>query len=169
MNTHWGFILMRWDFGTEEAPNLTATEVRIRQEYDERRRRHAIRTAEDRMDRAFRDMALYGQGFFRSQPSGRSPEAEARGLKLLEENLNPTQLVQWKKGKKFLAIGGQSGDKYEIREGYNQNVFRIDKQYRRKGLCFLPAGNLCIGDTLLAQKIGIELHEEEILRVAIPF
>lgn len=115
-----------------------------------------------------RDRTAY-YGDFVQQPSSRSPEAEARGLKLLEESLSKSQLKQFKKERRFVVKGGKTGHKYEITSHYQMNVFRIEKDGKRQGLCFIPVGNLCLGDVMLAQKIGIELYEEEILRVARPF
>ena len=155
--------LMGYDIAQGVDYTTTATEIRTRM----RERDRSLFQQPQYRPESWRD--YYLGNFDWEYSSGRSEEAEARGLKLLEENLNKQQLASWRKKKSFLVIGGQSGDQYEIRSGYQRNVFRIEKSGKRKGLCFLPAGNLCIGDTLLAQKIGIELHEEEILRVAIPF
>lgn len=98
-------------------------------------------------------------------------EVDARGQKLLLENLTPQQVTDYQANKSFYVIGGQTGKLYEITHGRQQNVYEVDPKTRVRitGLCFLPAGGLCVGDTLLTQKISLELKEDEALKVAIPF
>ncbi len=47
------------------------------------------------------------------------------------------------------------------------NVEALDRQGRRlRMLCFMPKGHLPLGDTMLGQKIALELFETEVLRIA---
>lgn len=97
--------------------------------------------------------------------------AEDRGMKLLLENLTREQREQYARTQSFYVIGGVTGRTYEITRGRSQNVWHVDPETKQKmqGYCFLPAGNLCIGDTMLTQKIALELEENKALKVAIKF
>ena len=99
------------------------------------------------------------------------PQADARGEQLLVEQLTEEQRNEYYRCGRFYVIGGQTGNMYEITKGRQQNVYRVDKKTKKRlaGLCFLPAGNLCIGDTMLTQKITLELEEEKALKVSRPF
>jgi hypothetical protein len=47
------------------------------------------------------------------------------------------------------------------------NVHRLDKRGRPLCvLCFMPKGNLAVGDVMLAQKLALELFESQTLEVA---
>ena len=55
----------------------------------------------------------------------------------------------------------------EIYAGAATNVCEIDEDGRPTlGLCFLPSGNLPIGDVMLSQKIALESSENHALRLA---
>lgn len=96
-----------------------------------------------------------------------TPEAQARGLQLLKDNLTPEQRDSYEKNKYFDVKGGESGTTYRIRHGRQMNIDVLDKKGRRKrGICFLPIGSLVAGDCMLAQKTALELYESEALKVA---
>ena len=49
-----------------------------------------------------------------------------------------------------------------------QNIEELDRSGRRiKQLCFLPKGDVPLGDMMLAQKLALELFETEALGIAI--
>jgi hypothetical protein len=94
-------------------------------------------------------------------------EAHRRSIQLLKQNLSLTQLEQYERLSHFEVIGGCSGNRYRIRHGYQMNVERLDKNGRRACLlCFMPQGQLPAGDVMLAQKIGLELFENEVIQIA---
>jgi hypothetical protein len=65
------------------------------------------------------------------------------------------------------VIGGRSGHRYRIRHGSQLNVERLDKNGNRACLlCFMPQGSLPVGDILLAQKMALELYENEAIQIA---
>jgi hypothetical protein len=94
-------------------------------------------------------------------------EAKRRSIQLLKQNLSPTQLEQYERRGHFEVIGGHSGLRYRIWHGYQTNVERLDRNGRRAcSLCFMPQGHLPVGDIMLAQKIALELYENEAIRIA---
>jgi hypothetical protein len=97
-------------------------------------------------------------------------EAHARGLRLLEENLSPTQRDQYKRCGYFDVVGGETGGRYRIRYGFEMNVELLDtKGSVVRSLCFMPEGELAVGDLMLAQKLALELFESQTLEVANSF
>ena len=109
--------------------------------------------------------------FFRSVGFGSwwgcGSAAEGRGIQLLKRNLSPIQLKQYERHRYFDVIGGTSGQRYRIRHGCLRNVDLVDKDGKpNRTLCFLPEGDVAIGDVMLAQKLALELFESEALMVA---
>jgi hypothetical protein len=101
-----------------------------------------------------------------AQPMGASSE-HLRGADLLMQNLSPDQRRQYTTCGYFDVIGGNSGNQYRIRRGYQMNVEELDAAGRRiRLLCFMPRGRLVTGDVMLAQKLALELFEGEVLRIA---
>ena len=99
-----------------------------------------------------------------------SPEEEALGLKLLQENLSPAQLEQHGRFGYFDVVGGNTGKRYRIKYGFQLNVALLDNRGRTKAvLCFAPDGNLPAGDVMLAQKLALELFETDTLKIANKF
>jgi hypothetical protein len=93
--------------------------------------------------------------------------AEARGLRLLEQNLSPTQRRQYAASRTFEVIGGSTGRRYRIRHGQYMNVEELDETGRYvRAWCFYPAGDLPAGDVLLGQKLALELFEPDALTIA---
>jgi hypothetical protein len=97
----------------------------------------------------------------------RRSEAHERGMRLLRENLTPSQRQQYDRYGYFEVVGGKSGKRYRIRHGRSMNIDQLDRNGRRVcGWCFFPEGNLVTGDVLLAQKTALELYELEALKIA---
>ena len=92
---------------------------------------------------------------------------DARGLQLMRDWLSPDQRAQFDDSGTFEVVGCDSGKRYRICHGTQQNVFELDDAGRLKvGLCFIPYGELVAGDVMLAQKIALETDESSALAVA---
>ena len=92
---------------------------------------------------------------------------ELRAVRLLKANLTPEQLTQYERDKSFMVVGGTTGRRYRIIAARQMNVAALDKHGRwAKSLCFIPSGQLPLGDIMLAQKIALELFEREALSIA---
>jgi hypothetical protein len=101
---------------------------------------------------------------------GAEKTPEGRSLRLLKEWLSPSQRAQLAGKGYFEVVGGESGRHYRIHAGTATNVCEIDERGRPKaGLCFLPLGDLPIGDVMLAQKTALECCESGALAVARSF
>ena len=93
--------------------------------------------------------------------------AEARGTRLLKNNLSAAQLQQFKQHRHFDVIGGQTGKRYRIRPGTSLNIDECDAEGRKvTSWCFVPEGHLATGDVMLAQKFALELFEDDTLAIA---
>ena len=98
---------------------------------------------------------------------GAEATPEGRSLQLLRDWLSPAQQEQFASKGYFEVVGSDSGKRYRIHAGASANVCEIDERGRLKsGLCFLPVGELPIGDVMLAQKIALETCEGRALAVA---
>lgn len=92
---------------------------------------------------------------------------EGRSLQLLRKWLSPAQRAQFAGKGYFEVIGGETGRQYRIYAGGSTNVCEVDeKGYPTRGLCFMPRGDLPIGDVMLSQKIALECCENRALQVA---
>jgi hypothetical protein len=92
---------------------------------------------------------------------------QRRGLLLLQQNLTPAQLEQYTRHGYFDVIGGSSGARYRIDNGSSMNVHTLDaKGNGIRCLCFFPEGELVRGDVMLAQKVALEVCEQEVFAVA---
>jgi hypothetical protein len=92
---------------------------------------------------------------------------EGRSLRLLRQWLSPAQRAQFAEKGYFEVVGGETGKQYRIHAGAMTNVCEVDENGRPTlGLCFLPLGELPIGDVMLAQKIALECRESGALAVA---
>ena len=92
---------------------------------------------------------------------------EGRSLRLLRHWLSPVQAAQFAEKGYFEVVGGETGKRYRIYAGAATNVCEVDEKGRKKvGLCFLPIGELPIGDVMLSQKIALENSESGALAVA---
>src|SRR5262245_42888301 len=98
---------------------------------------------------------------------GAESTPEGRSLRLLRQWLSPAQRAQFAESGYFEVVGGDTGKRYRIYAGAVTNVCKLDKKGRPKfGLCFVPVGELPIGDVMLAQKIALESCEGEVRAVA---
>jgi hypothetical protein len=89
---------------------------------------------------------------------------------MLKTHLSAHQRQQYEAFAYFDVIGGSTGMRYRIHHGKQNNVQVFDSRgVWVKSLCFVPRGQLPVGDIMLAQKVGIELFEPEVLRVAVSF
>jgi hypothetical protein len=121
-------------------------------------------------------MASFGQSVgnivralrsYATSPRRSSMQPRERGFQLLTRNLSAAQREQYASHDYFDVIGGDTGRRYRIRHGCLMNVERLDQKGRRiQCLCFTPIGRLPIGDSMLAQKIALELFESDVLIVA---
>jgi hypothetical protein len=92
---------------------------------------------------------------------------EGRSLQLLRRWLSPSQRAQFAETGYFVVVGCDTGRQYRIYPGAGMNICEVDEKGRpRLGLCFLPLGELPIGDVMLAQKIALERCETGALAVA---
>ena len=95
---------------------------------------------------------------------------EGRSLRLLRQWLSPGQRAQFAEDSCFEVVGSDTGKRYRIYAGSVTNVCEIDECGRPTlGLCFLPMGELPIGDVMLSQKIALESSESRALAVARSF
>jgi RNA polymerase sigma-70 factor, ECF subfamily len=131
----------------------------------------AVRSRLSRARAALRTLASNGSRPIRLQPAMNPVrKAHARGMRLLEENLTPAQHAQLKKHGHFDVIGGETRTRYRIKLGSQVNVKVLDGKGRAvRTLCFMPRGDLVIGDIMLAQKLALELFESGALKVANKF
>jgi hypothetical protein len=94
-------------------------------------------------------------------------EADRRGFALLTRNLSAAQRAQFAAQNCFDVIGGDSGKRYQIRSGATMNVVEFDATGKMGAtLCFYPSGDLPRSDIMLAQKIALELFENDALQIA---
>jgi hypothetical protein len=97
--------------------------------------------------------------------AGKTPEG--RALRLLREWLSPEERDLLARKGHFEVVGGETGARYRIHVGTSMNVCQLDHRGKPLvGLCFLPVGNLEMGDVMLAQKIAIENRESVVMAVA---
>jgi hypothetical protein len=95
---------------------------------------------------------------------------EGRSLSLLRAWLSPARGAHFAEKGYFEVIGGDTGKPYRIYPGAGMNVVEVDGNGRpRLGLCFMPQGELPIGDVMLSQKIALENCESSALAVARQF
>jgi hypothetical protein len=90
-----------------------------------------------------------------------------RAIQLLKRNLTVAQRKQYESRRYVDVTGGATGRRYRIHQGLQLNVEELNAAGRRvRLLCFMPEGRLSVGDTMLAQKIALELFELEALKIA---
>ena len=108
------------------------------------------------------------QNLFCHHQAHRTPDGRSR--RLLQQWLTPLQWKQLTTRGYFDVIGSQSGSRYRIYTGSAMNVCLLDDKGRaRRGLCFVPVGDLPAGDVMLAQKLALELCEDSAITVAKEF
>jgi hypothetical protein len=92
---------------------------------------------------------------------------ELRAVRLLRAHLTPEQLRQYQQDRSFVVVGGSTGRRYRITASRQMNVALLGPNGKWAGsLCFVPSGELPLGDIMLAQKIALELFEGDALTVA---
>jgi hypothetical protein len=94
-------------------------------------------------------------------------EADQKARALLRRWLSPAQLEQYEKMGYFEVVGSDSGKRYRIRRYSQMNIEELDERGVRVAVwCFVPKGNLPVGDVMLAQKIALETEERAALAIA---
>jgi hypothetical protein len=99
----------------------------------------------------------------------RAPQssAENRSVRLLKANLSPRQREQYEAHGYFDAVGSKTAIRYRIHHACQLNIEQLDAAGRRvRLLCFKPTALSAVGDIMLAQKLALELFEEEAIRVS---
>ena len=92
---------------------------------------------------------------------------EGRSLRLLRAWLSPAQRAHFAEEGYFEVVVGDTGKQYRIYAGAGMNLCEVDEKGRPiLGLCFVPVGELPIGDVVLSQKIALENCESGVLAVA---
>ena len=98
---------------------------------------------------------------------GQHRKAELQAYTLLKEWLSPEQLARFESHGYFEVQGSHSGKCYRIRPDRFMNIDELNKNGARVAVwCVGPAGNLPIGDSMLAQKIALDTDEQAALAVA---
>ena len=96
----------------------------------------------------------------------RRPE-EQRAIALLRSWLTPEQAAQWDARGDFEVLGCDTGRRYRITRGTAMNVHELDADGTTLAQwCFAPESKLASGDVFLAQKIGLETMEQQVLALA---
>jgi hypothetical protein len=108
---------------------------------------------------------VWGDEMGRGTITTRHPQAEARGRKLLIDNLTAEQRHDYETKGYFDVIGGDSGARYRILHGTHMNIMALDGR-KKNCLCVVPKGKLVHGDVMLMQKLALELEETKALREA---
>ena len=86
---------------------------------------------------------------------------------MLKEWLSPEQLALFESKGYFEVKGSHSGKRYRIRCAPRLNIDQLDAKGAPVAVwCFGPAGNLPVGDIMLAQKIALETDEQRALALA---
>jgi hypothetical protein len=95
---------------------------------------------------------------------------ELRSRRLLRQWLSAEQQEQFDRFGCFEVIGCSTGKRYRIYYGTSCNIHELDAAGGpKRGLCFVPHGQLVSGDVVLAQKIALETNELAALDVAKEF
>jgi hypothetical protein len=97
--------------------------------------------------------------------------ATRRARSLLIANLTPDQAKMYEEAERF-RVTARSGRLYEIRKGSHGNIYVIEngidgREHTVERLCVQPGmWNLPVEDVLVAQKLAIQLNEEELRKTA---
>ena len=142
-------------------------------EHDEQEAARLLRQIEAR------EVTLEGQRRAMEEQNQRAAEekerrtaARQRARELLFEHLTPAQRETFDANGWFIVEGGRSKTRYRIRAQENMvaNVdvlSPVDQRHTTHRLCaHVQLGTVPLGDQLLAQKIMIELAEDDFLRTA---
>ena len=93
--------------------------------------------------------------------------ADEKAFDLLMEVLDEGQQAMMRKDGSFVVVGSKSGKTYRIRKGLAGNVEMLgpeDKAFER--WCFHVPHGIPEYDNMVAQKLMLELHEEDAARIA---
>jgi hypothetical protein len=109
--------------------------------------------------------AMVGDSWSRKRSQARMA-AEQRGFALLQTWLDSEQAEQWATLRAFEVLGCDTGTRYRITCGSAMNVQQLDQTGRSVARwCFVPKGDLVMGDILLAQKIALETMERRVFKL----
>jgi hypothetical protein len=101
------------------------------------------------------------------RPLGDRGQAEEKGAALLRSWLSREQSKLWESHRHFYVVGCDTSTCYRIREGTIMNIDELDCRGKAVAQwCFVPKGDLAVGDVILAQKIALETMELEALAKA---
>lgn len=133
---------------------------------DELRFRQAVRRGVARRAQAENARIEAERAHFK-QEEERSAAARARALALLRSHLTPAQRQTFATNKWFVVEGGRSKAKYRIRShACAGNIEILDGERVTHRLCGHCDSSIPLGDQLLAQKLMLELDEDEFLKLA---
>lgn len=120
-------------------------------------------TAEQRADREARYAAAQRQA---EEERARRIAAEKRAEELLVQNIALEERKRYREHG-HIFVKGRSGCRYRIRKGRTGNVDVIDRDGRiTHRLCAHPGENVPDCDTMLAQKLMLEVDDEAFIRLA---
>jgi hypothetical protein len=93
--------------------------------------------------------------------------ANTRAEELLRQYLNEEQTAQLEKYQAFYVVS-QSGQLYRLRKKDHINVDHIDRKSGQvlQTLCVVPKTRVPVCDTLLSQKLMLEMNEAEFVKLA---
>jgi hypothetical protein len=77
--------------------------------------------------------------------------ADQQAGELLKSNLSPAQRLQYETDGCFDVIGGDTGNRYRIRRGYQMNVEQLDAVGKGSACSVSSEGPLPIADIMLAE------------------
>lgn len=94
-------------------------------------------------------------------------QANARAKKLLETNLNESQLEELNTKKRF-TVQGQDGKSYMVLHESHANVFLVEGTVPIINYCIVPSTStpVPVYDQMLAQKLLLEFNIEDFMRIA---
>lgn len=93
-------------------------------------------------------------------------EAERKAEKLLIEHLNNQQKKSYKKDKSF-EMQSQSGRRFILCSARVRNVEELDETGgKMASFCIHPTESIPLADQLLMQKLMLENHEKDFMRIA---
>ena len=121
----------------------------------------AIEAALDAAARSRNDVAA-------GRPVGSASQARAKSVALLKDWLSPVQREQYDRDGTFEVVGCHTKRRYRITNPlipFNVHELGASGAVVCKH-CFVPAGDLPVGDVMLAQKISLETNERAAMKVA---
>lgn len=138
-------------------------------EHDQQEAARLLRMIEDReRTHAERQRLQEQQAQIAREQQQQHAAARDRARELLLEHLSPAQRETFIANGWFVVEGGRSKTRYRIRSaGAAGNIDVLDRRDRTTHrLCCHAASDIPLGDQWLAQKIMLELAEDDFLRIA---